>query len=221
MSWKKIIKAPPPRPANKDDIPRRSKYYSPRWLNPRTSGESDDAEIIGIAIQSPIFSAFTVNAKSFTLYEDLSFLDPEDIKRRVEADIGEGKVKWDDNALEDMEGYLASEVLEVYEQMMDDIYDDFEVWGAYAGFKTFELEYHRESRVYQRGRFGGDLYHSAERVDEWKEMAQNLMNSKYPAVNVRIRTTITNLVNGLNQLQRQPIRVLKVGTFLSSYFKIE
>ena len=221
MSWEKIIKAPPPRPPNEDDIPRQGKYFGPRWVlsGPDITPENV-AQVKRMRIKGD-FEAFTVNAKSFILYEDLSFMNPEDIIRRIEADIGEGKVKWYDGALEDMEGYLASTVLEVYEQMMDDIYDDFEVWSAYGGFKLFEQTYHQESRVSQRGRFGGDLYHSAEKIDEWKEMAQNLMNSKFPAINARIRTTITNLVNGLNQLKRRPIRVLKPTAFLSDYFKIE
>jgi hypothetical protein len=216
MSWEKIFKAPP-RPSNEDNIPRSSKYYGPRWIT-SVSDQRTQKKEIDIKVRVG-FEAFTVNAKEFRLYEDLSSISPEKVKQHLEANVGVGKLKWRDDALINMEGYLASQVLEVYEQMMDDIYDDFEVWSAYAGFKFFELTYHQDSRKpnnninLKRPLFGGDLYHSAKKIDEWKEMAQSLMNSRYPAINARVRTTITNLLNGLNQLQRQPIVVLNERWF--------
>jgi hypothetical protein len=215
MSWENTIKAPPPRPSDKD-IPKKSRYFGPRWLKTKTESVREAGFHAAIDI-SPIhsnFDAFIVNVTDFYIFEDLSALNIEDIKRRLEADVGEGKLTIEGDELLTESGYLASEVYEVYDQMLDDIYDDFEVWDAYGGWKMFNKKYHtphpdsNRNLHKMRPRFGGDLYIIAQEVEDWKQDAQELMNSKYPAMNVRIRTTVTNLLNGLQQLKPKTIQVL-------------
>ena len=223
MSWEKIIKAPPPRPPSNTDIPTVSKYSSPRWLNVTSKGEHDrydrtvGPKVTDIKI-NPLYpvDAFIVDAKTFKRYEDLSSMTSEDINRQLAVDVGEDKLTFNKIILLS-EGYLASEVDKVYEQMMDDIYDDFEVWNAYGGWKMFEKKYHSHANptlhtlgFSTRPRFGGEIYILAADVNEWLAKAQTLLNSKYPAMNARIRTTVTNLVNGLNQLEGKPIGYIDI-----------
>ena len=215
MSWEKIIKAPPPRPKkdgvyDERHVPTRSFYTgTPRWLSAIGTPHTED---VNLTLKEA--KPFIVNVTDFYLYEDLSAFTIEDIKRRLEADVGEGKVTIEGDDLLTKSGYLASEVYEVYDQMLDDIYDDFEVLSAYGSWKVFNKKYHTPNSDSNRNlhktrpRFGGDLYIIAPLVEDWKQDAQELMNSKYPAMNVRIRTTVTNLLNGLQQLEPKTIQVI-------------
>jgi len=222
MSWENTIKAPPPRPSDKD-IPQKSRYFSPRWLK-ATHKETDVSIDTKFATYKPVtvidispihsnFDAFIVDAKTFRRFEDLSSLSIEedrDLQRDLEADIGQGKLKFLREKTSNVMGYLASDVDKVYEQMMDDIYDDFEVWNAYGGWKMFEKKYHSKPYPTIKPRFGGEIYVLSDDVNEWLTKAETLLNSKYPAMNARIRTTVTNLVNGLKQAERKPITYVNI-----------
>jgi len=220
MSWEKIIKAPPPRPPSNKDIPTESRYSSPRWLNVTFKGDYDrhdrtKAPKATDIETNPLYpvDAFIVDAKTFKRYEDISSLSIEegrDLERRLEADIGQGKLKFLTEKTRNIMGYLASDVDKVYEQMMDDIYDDFEVWNAYGGWKMFEKKYHSKPYPTIKPRFGGAIYVLSDDVNEWLTKAETLLNSKYPAMNARIRTTVTNLVNGLKQAERKPITYVNI-----------